>query len=238
MILQIIFLIVLLIFLYFLSRKNTTGLYSFFFLLSGNRKFSVAVLSVILLPGTVIHELSHFLLATLLRVETGELTVYPTIEENGEVRAGKLMLGKVDPFRHSIIGVAPMIIGLLIIFASGKIFIPSDFSGIHFQFSILNLIGIYLFFATSITMFSSKKDLESLVIAGPITILILLTLYLIGVRILLDVALLSKLVSVLKNLNFYLLVTSVIDYLFLVMTVILVASAEKLFKKKIVSLWK
>lgn len=177
---------------------------------------------VLLLPGTIIHELSHFLVATVLRVPTGELSVIPTIEKDGEVKAGKLFLGQTDPFRLSLIGLAPILIGLFLIYLVGVYFIPSltisSFTpGESIRLpqgwfvAILLFVVCYLLFVVSLTMFSSKKDMEGLKIAVPIILILFISLYFIGVRIFFDESLITRLTTILTDLNYYLLLAVIIN---------------------------
>ena len=213
MLFQIVAFTILLTILFFLSQKIQTHIYNSLFIITKSKKFSIGVLLVLLLPGTIIHELSHFLIATILRVPTGELTVIPTIEKN-EVKAGKLFLGATDPFRLSIIGLAPILIGLLLIYFTGKTFIlNTDEIMKIFNSPLLLFVICYLLNVVSLTMFSSKKDLQGAIIAGPIIFFLLISLYMIGVRIFLDNSLISKLITFLSDLNYYLLITAVFNFL-------------------------
>lgn len=233
MFVNLLFLIFLLLLLFILSNKISLSLYRSVYLLTKNREFSIGILTTIILPGTIIHELAHFIMATILRVQTGELTIIPKIEENGEIKTGRLMHASSDPFRQILIGLAPMIIGLGIIYTIGRIFSPNLSYILNTQYLILNTIGLYLLFITSLTMFSSKKDLQSLIIAGPITLIVIISLYLIGVRVLFEEPLVNKIKTILTDLNYYLLITAVVNYL-----VFLVFSGniflwQKILKRKI-----
>lgn len=214
MLIQLLFFLLLLTFLFLLSQKIQTSVFNNVFILTKSKKLSIGILIVLLLPGTIIHELSHFLMATILRVQTGELTVFPAIE-NDEVKAGKLFLGQTDPFRLTIIGLAPILIGLFLIYILCKLFIP-DFSYLITHnsqptTSIMSFVICYLLFVISITMFSSKKDLQGLIISLPIVVLIFGGLYFAGVRVFLENNLLWKIEAFMSNLNFYLLLTVIID---------------------------
>lgn len=226
MLLHLFLLFLLLIFLFLLSQKIPTAIYTLFFLLTRNKGLSVGIIAFFLLPGTIIHELSHFLLASVLRVPTGELTIFPTVEKDGEVKTGKLMLGKTDAFRRTLIGLSPMLIGLVTIYLIGKLFFPN-------VTIILNTLGLYLLFATSITMFSSSKDLETLWIAGPITFLLVVSLYFVGVRIFLEEALIRKIDLFLTDLNYYLLITAIVNYLFFIFLSLSLFLWQKILGRKV-----
>jgi len=124
--------------------------------------------AVTLLPGTIIHELSHWLTAELLGVPTGEITLIPRFEEGLELKMGSVAIAKKDPFRRTLIGLAPLFTGLTLISVAAY-FLPfpvwSNFN--LFPHSLL-VIAIFL---VSNTMFSSKKDLE---VAVPFFLFLLL----------------------------------------------------------------
>jgi len=71
--------------------------------------------AIFTLPGTILHELSHWLMAELLRVPTGTITILPTQESNdkGEERLGSVMTARSDPFRGFLIGIAPFVTGII-----------------------------------------------------------------------------------------------------------------------------
>lgn len=191
------------------------------------------MLLVILLPGTLIHELSHFIIASILRVPTGELTIFPVVEKNGEVKAGKLFLGATDPFRFSLIGLAPMIIGLVIIYFVGKLFF-SDLSQSTINNQQLSIfLGFYLLFITSITMFSSKKDIAGLKFTIPIILIILISLYAAGIRVFFDKPLTSKIEILLSGLNYYLLLTAVTNSLIFLILSTNLSFWQKILKRRV-----
>ena len=209
---QIIVLFLLFTAIYYFSRRITNRLYSLSMLILHNSNISVWLLSLFLLPGTIIHELSHFFVATILRVPTGELSIFPEVVKSGEVRAGKLMLGRTDPFRLSLIGLAPIITGLITIYVIGIIFFSDINSALilNSEFLIRNSFFYYLLFVVSVTMFSSKKDLESLLVAGPLTFFFILVLYLVGIRFFLEGKALDIINSIITKLNSYLLISAII----------------------------
>ncbi len=84
--------------------------------LTGNQAVALALYAIILFPGVLLHELSHWLAAHMMGVRTGRLSLIPA------VRDGKLQLGAVeiypaglDPLRESLIGGAPLITGCVVL---------------------------------------------------------------------------------------------------------------------------
>ncbi len=238
MLLQFLLLLFLLLIIYFLSRLVTARFYAFLFLLTSSEGFSMRILAVILLLGTIIHEVAHFLAATILRVPTGELSVMPEIEsindgKSKQVKAGKLEIVETDPFRQTLIGLAPMFVGLILIYVIGKLLLPDLSNILNTQYLILNTLCFFLFFVISITMFSSRQDLQSLIFIGPIILLVLISLYFIGVRVFFDEKLTMQITVVFSDLNLYLIIAGVTDFLVLLFVTANLSLWQKLLKKKI-----
>ncbi len=149
-----------------------------------SRFMSINLISLVFLPGVIVHELSHFLVAVVLLVPVGDMEFSPKKNGNG-VRLGSIEIGKTDPIRRSMVGFAPVFVGLVLVvgivylFTSNALF----FQGKNpFLFVTAVLAVIYFLFAVSNTMFSSSRDME-----GTAEILIALSIifaasYLLGFR--------------------------------------------------------
>lgn len=130
---------------------------------------AVYILALIFLPGTFIHEMSHFLVALFLLVPVGELRLIPEVKENG-VRLGSVKVAKTDILRESLIGIAPFVIGTSVIFGVVSYAISSNLiSNPYFVAFVL-----YLIFQVTHTMFSSKEDLTSVLELSVLLVIILL----------------------------------------------------------------
>ncbi|QQG47847.1 MAG: hypothetical protein HY044_02030 [Candidatus Woesebacteria bacterium] len=159
-----------------LSRVLLQKLFSFFFKITKNEKLSIYIIAIIFLPGTFIHEMSHFLFALFLLVKTGRLRILPQIEGK-EIRLGSLEIGKTDILRRNLIGIAPMVIGIAII-VTLLYLITQNHSNPFYVF-----LTAFSVFEISNTMYSSKKDLE---LALPLIILFIMlsvVLYILKVKI-------------------------------------------------------
>ena len=141
-------------FLFLLSRFLTKSLLKLFFRITKNNKIAVGLLVFLFFPGTVVHEMAHLLSAGLLFVKTGSMELFPKITES-EIRLGSVEIAKTDPLRRAIIGVAPVLLGLAMIF--GILFYLQAFA---IKNPVLYLFSFYILFAIGNTLFSSKKDLE------------------------------------------------------------------------------
>lgn len=169
------FFILEIILLFFLSKKLVKSLFLTFFSITKSHSKVTNILAIIFLPGTIIHELSHLLTAGIMMVHVGEISVLPEVKEGG-VKLGSVEIGKVDPVRLSIVGVAPVLVGLAIIL--GITYFAQISQNLTWWQAIL---GLYLIFEVANTMFSSKRDLEGtigfVVAVGLVTLLIIIAFY-------------------------------------------------------------
>lgn len=142
-----------LLLLYIVSRILNKQIFKVFDSLLHNRKRTMYMFAILFLPGTLIHELSHFLMATILLVPTGEISILPKLEQN-KINMGHVEIGKTDLFRRFLIGVAPFLVGITVIFST--IYFLQDY--LHDPIALL--IIIFVMFEVGNTMFSSKRDWE------------------------------------------------------------------------------
>ena len=146
------------------------------YLLTGSQEIALVLYSLPLLPGVVLHELSHTVMAVLLRVRTSGFTVIPRRDKDGHVALGSVMVEKVDVVRGSLIGVAPLLIGSAAVALIGQqVFGVPDLSGAITNgdsraiLGALNrflqtpdaLVWLYLVFAISNAMLPSPSDRET-----------------------------------------------------------------------------
>lgn len=166
--------------LFFFSNLLIKALTRLFYFISKSQGFTVHALGFLFLPGTIIHELSHVILANVMFVHTGEIEFMPEVTEHG-VKLGSAEIQKTDPIRRSLIGIAPFLIGVSAILGSLFFFSNSLLSGEAYSFWVW-AIFLYLLFQVSNTMFSSKKDLEGSLIIGVLITSIFVAAYLLGFK--------------------------------------------------------
>lgn len=138
------------------------------------------MLAIVFLPGVIIHELAHLIMAGVLFVPTGTIEFFPQLHGD-QVKLGSVQVAKTDIFRRMLIGVAPVLVGggmlwgILLFLVS----LPQLFSMQDWWVKGMVLYGI---FVLANTMFSSKKDMEG---AGEFFIVVIVIwsfLYLLGVE--------------------------------------------------------
>lgn len=211
--------------IFFLSRQIFTLLYTLFYVPTKHQSISKSIVALLFLPGTMIHEFSHAIIARLLGVKVGDIMLYPHKDkETGELKAGSVEIEKADPIRLSLIGIAPSIVGLLLLTVSVLYmfhFSPplGDLTQVLSIFFVNSNYLIFLFlFMISMTMFTSRKDLQEVLIVVPALIFIIGLLYYFGFRFSLSESLISTLEKPLTILVFVLGVSLFVDlivYIFL-----------------------
>lgn len=160
-------------FLLFLNRWISQHLQGIGLLLTGNQKASLIIYFVLLFPGILVHELSHWLMARLLGVRTGRIRLGPVNEgKTGYYSMGSVEVAKSDPIRDSLIGLAPLLAGCaLLVFITSQVFkIPQFAHGLNWGelidtfrrwFSKKDFwLWLYLVFTISNAMMPSAKDRE------------------------------------------------------------------------------
>jgi hypothetical protein len=89
------------------------------YLVTGHPTVALWVFFLVFLPGTLVHELSHWLVAKLLVVPTGRITIWPQAKKDGTLWLGAIQVSRTDPVRSSLIGLAPLISGSTLVVLIG-----------------------------------------------------------------------------------------------------------------------
>ena len=84
------------------------------YLSTGHPTVAMWVFFILFLPGTLVHELSHWVMARLLAVRTGRIELWPRAQKNGAVWLGSVQIARTDPVRASLVGLAPLLSGSLL----------------------------------------------------------------------------------------------------------------------------
>ena len=159
-----------------LQRWIHTHLHGISLLLMGQPDRAVILYAIVLFPGVILHELSHWLMATLLGVRTGSFSLLPRRQSDGSVQLGYVEYYKsssLGAFRESLIGGAPLVTGTAVILLIGfRIFgvtnltasiqsgdIDTLITALSQVFAVPDfLVWLYLLFAVSNAMMPSRSD--------------------------------------------------------------------------------
>jgi len=213
------------ILLFFLAKFLIRSLSSLCFNLTKSKRITVALLSYLFLPGTIVHELAHLFVAGLLLVRTGNMELTPKITGD-EIKLGSVDIARTDFFRRAIIGIAPILVGMTMIF--GTLFYPQSLSS---KSLVIYIISFYIIFEVSNTLFSSKKDLEGtielLLAAGLITIALLIIQVDIA-RVFFDFLQRKEITNFLKTADLFLIPALVIDLTVILLVKTLVSKTRSI----------
>ena len=98
------------------TRWFGQGFQSLVLLVTGSPAAALYAYHALLLPGTLLHELSHLGAAWLMGVPTGRLSLRPRLQGSNMAEFGSVEVGAADPVRASLIGLAPLLAGIAAIY--------------------------------------------------------------------------------------------------------------------------
>lgn len=162
---------------FFLSKLITNTISQLFLHVTKKHAIAIRVLAILFLPGVIVHELSHALMAGVLFVPVHTIEFMPAIHGN-YVKLGSVSIAKTDPIRKFFIGVAPVLFGLLILF-SVYFLMPLSLTRLDWKF----LLFLLTLFEVGNTMFSSRRDLEGTLTLLAGIVCAAIVFYLVGFRI-------------------------------------------------------
>ncbi len=97
--------------LVFLQRLLHREIQAAFLILSRSPEFTIALFSLLFLPGVLLHEFSHYLMALILGVPAARFSLVPQMLPEGRLQLGYVETEKTDIIRDSLIGAAPLVAG-------------------------------------------------------------------------------------------------------------------------------
>jgi hypothetical protein len=173
--------------LLWLVREAHQQLQELFFLVTGHQAMTIYLFQVLLLPGVILHEVSHYLVAKLLGVRVRKISLRPDIKGQ-KVQMGAVVMDRPDFIRGLLIGLAPMVLGTAMIVLIGRHVFEVErviaaaresqgqemIQAVRAAFEVQDAwIWFYLLFAISNAMLPSEADREGL---RPTMILVTLVL--------------------------------------------------------------
>jgi hypothetical protein len=152
--------VIQLISLFYISRQTINELFHFLRIFFKADQIVFGIVSMLFLPGTILHEMSHFLVATILLLKVREVHIFPTWDRH-YIKLGRVVYEKQDVIRSIIVGVAPVFVGLLFFWWMSAIDV------LFIEGIGMRMLVIYIIFVISSSMFSSKQDLIDIVYVIP-----------------------------------------------------------------------
>lgn len=191
--------IVQIIAVYFISRWTINKLFEFFRFFFHDDKHVFRLISVIFLPGTIVHEAAHLITAIILLLRVRSMNIFPQFTGN-YIKLGSVEYEKKDAVRGILVGIAPILMGLIIFFTIS-------------YFKINSLLTVYIIFVVSSTMFSSQKDLQDLIVVIPVMVIIAAIFYIFNIKLEIiwdNNGLINQLVVIIREINLYLFFSMII----------------------------
>ncbi len=166
--------LILLAALWWVSRKLTYYFMSVTYALTRHETLTYALYAILVLPGTLIHETSHWLMAKLVGVRTGRVQMLPRLEgKSGQIRLGSVDVRGGSLWQHTLIGLAPFLMGSALTVLLSYALVDLDALARAWQMRdaaamgrmIMETLrrpdaalGLYLLFTVSESMFLSASD--------------------------------------------------------------------------------
>ncbi len=98
-----------------LQRLLHREIQAVFLIATRSPRFTIGLFQLLFLPGVFLHELSHYLMAKILRVPTGRFSILPRPLPDGRLQMGYVEIARSDIVRDSLIGAAPLIAGTIFV---------------------------------------------------------------------------------------------------------------------------
>jgi hypothetical protein len=228
------------------QRWIHTHLHGLALLLTGRPERAYIIYAIVLFPGVVLHELSHWLSASLLGVRTGKLSLIPRRQPDGAIQLGYVEYYKdrgLGPIRESLIGGAPLMAGTAVIWLIGwhifdiQTVTAAVQSGNVDQLALALtaflqtadlFVWLYLLFAISNAMMPSASDRRAwpafLLVMGGVVIAI----YLLGLADVLVQNLAGPVGTIFSYLGLALWLAVAVDLLFIAFIALLEAGLSRL----------
>lgn len=110
----LILLLMSLLALAWMSRLVSLRIQAVTYYLTGWADLASVVIFLLLLPGVLLHESAHWLAARALGLRTGKFRVWPS-KQGDYIGLGSVSVERADIWRESLVGIAPLVMGNLVI---------------------------------------------------------------------------------------------------------------------------
>jgi hypothetical protein len=146
--------------------------------LTGDERAAQMTYYLIMLPGILLHELSHLLMARLVGLKVGEFSLGPRVRDQYSIELGSVTVSRADVFRESLVGLAPFLSGTAVLALVGyRVFELEVLSQAGDASGLLRVLpGIwqvpdswlwaYVIFVVSNAMMPSAADRQPWLLAG------------------------------------------------------------------------
>ncbi len=163
----------LLVVLWLVSRRLTFYVLSVLYLLTRSQTTAVSIYALLILPGTLLHETSHWAMAKVVGVRTGKFSVLPQFTAQRTLQLGAVDVRGGGLWQHTLIGLAPLLAGSFFTLWIAVYLVDVRVLGMAWQMGRWDAVAdalfaglqqpnaalfIYLLFTVSDAMFLSASD--------------------------------------------------------------------------------
>lgn len=163
-------------------------------LLTNDQEIALWLYALVLFPGVLLHELSHAVVAGLVGVRIGRISIFPR-RIGGRIQLGFVPIEETDFLRASLIGAAPLIVGSAVVILTGHLVFgtPEVLTALTAADWVAALQGMrgalqapdvwiwaYFVFTIGNTMLPSRADTHAWPIFGIALVVVLLIVALAG----------------------------------------------------------
>ncbi len=221
--------LLLLLLLAWFSRQISLHIQLPFYTLTRSQNSATLAIFLLFLPGVFIHETAHWTMAKLLGLKTGKFRVWPK-RQGKYIGLGSVSVESRDPIRDSLVGVAPLLVGTVLVTIIGHIIfdtprvstylVQGNWLGAVIAFRLeLNrpsgLLWAYLLFTIANAMMPSASDREPIMPVLFYSALAIVAYIILGLPLQGAAAMMAWLAPTLSNLSSALLFVIVLDIIIL-----------------------
>lgn len=169
-------LLVTLLILAWLSRQISLQLQTATYRVTRSGGYVIVVLFLLLLPGIIVHEGAHWLVARLIGLKTGKFRVWPK-SQGKHIGLGSVSVQRGKLWQDSLVGLAPLLVGSALVTLISQNILATDqitttlaaglliesFAALgHALQAADGVLWIYLLFTIGNAMMPSASDREPL----------------------------------------------------------------------------
>ena len=221
--------LLLLLVLAWFSRQISLHIQFPFYSLTRSQNSATLAIFLLFLPGVIIHEGAHWAVARLLGLKTGKFRVWPK-RQGKYIGLGSVSVESRDPIRDSLVGVAPLIVGTILVTLIGRMIFDTPLvSGLLAEGNWLGaviafrqelnrpsgLIWAYLLFTIANAMMPSASDREPVMPVLFYSLLAVAAYIILGLPLQGAAAMMEWLAPILSNLSSAMLFVIVLDVVIL-----------------------
>lgn len=161
---------------------------------TGSSAITIMLYYLIMFPGILLHEVSHYVTAAVLGLKVGKFALGPKVRRNA-IELGSVTVSSGGPMRDSLVGLAPFIAGTLVLLlvsfqvfdaaAIGQEWTRAGWAGVLDQLDGVWLapdfwVWAYVIFVVSNAMTPSAADRQPWLVAAVYVAVALLIAWLLG----------------------------------------------------------